>query len=52
LAVFSLNQTGLTSARALDLYRAGYPWPLYSTEDLRQIGLLAQKAWNHFVITM
>ena len=23
---------------------AGYPWPLYSTEGLRQIGLLAQKA--------
>ena len=41
------ESTGLTSARALDLYRAGYPWPLYSTEDMRQIGLLAQAKGLH-----
>lgn len=39
---FLAQASGLTPARALELYRAGYPWPLFTTEDIRKIGLLAQ----------
>lgn len=39
---FLAEATGLTRARALEIYRAGYPWPLFTTEDIRKAAILAQ----------
>lgn len=39
---FLANATDLSPGRAIQLYRAGYPWPLFTTQDIRQIALLAQ----------
>ena len=39
---FLADSTGLTRLRALELFRAGYPWPLFTPKQMCQIGLLAQ----------
>lgn len=42
LESFLANATGLSPSRALQLYRAGYPWPLFTTQDIRQAAAIAQ----------
>ena len=42
LVQFLSQATGLQRKQVIRLYNAGYPWPLWTTYDIRRAGLLAQ----------
>jgi len=42
LASFLADATSLTPRRAVELYRAGSPWPLFTADDIKQAAILAQ----------
>jgi len=39
---FLIKTTGLPREQILTLYRAGHPWPLWATYEVRKAGILAQ----------
>ncbi len=42
LQQFLAKTTGLPLKQAIELYDAGYPWPMWTTYDTRKAGVLAQ----------
>lgn len=39
---FLTEATGLRRKTVIELYNAGYPWPLWTAHDVRRAGILAQ----------
>lgn len=42
LVQFLAQATGLPRKQVIQLYNAGYPWPLWTAHDVRRAGFLAQ----------